>query len=62
MIESQLDAIINDLDTMRQVKLGELGIKDAPPIVTDSELLLQIANSEVILVRTIQTGKTIRGN
>ena len=46
MIESQLDAIINDLDTMRQVKLGELGVKDAPPIVTDSELLLQIANSD----------------
>jgi len=46
MIETQLDAIINDLDTMRKVKLGELDVKDAPPIVTEPKLLLEIASSD----------------
>ena len=46
MIESQLSAIIDDLDTMRKVKLGELDVKDARPIVTEPELLLQIASSD----------------
>ena len=46
MIETQLDAIINDLDTMKKVKLGELDVKDAPPIVTEPKLLLEIASSD----------------
>jgi len=46
MIETQLDAIINDLDTMKQVKTGEIDVKDAMPIVTEPELLLQIASSD----------------